>query len=690
MGRGEMQPVQNKARARLMLSSTALILSLMLQGASAQSNPPEWRSAEDLRAWVRHQFTGKADLAAARADILRTLEAFVRSSAASASPRLKAQALIIIAKLKALTSGTKSAWTDLEAAKNLLSTVGDSRLEAHRLTAAAELLKSEGKEAPAIELFRKAREVARSAGDRKGEAEALVGLSFMYDDTAVATALRIQASELDPTAGYISDSERSSTANDRNHAAEQLLAALREKKRPFDFAAADAVEILVNSHEHSGRIEEAKALRREALGWAITDPVSLLLQAVNASDLFVRHGSPEEALRTIQTTREKLAAFRAPMERNLQLALEWNEGEAYLKLGRGAEAVQLLENSKTELDGMQVLAEAHALVGNHRKAYEYLQEYLGYLSKQERGGSELLLHEFRERSEREASLQLMNQAVESSRRMWLAIGFSVALLAVIIGAALAWRARVARRTAAAVARMNERLHELASRDALTGLHNRGHFMSVVDSHVAAARRIASGSEHQLDLLFFLIDLDHFKKVNDTHGHGAGDAVLQQAAQRLRNTMRAEDLVVRWGGEEFLVMTRGTPREQAPQVADRIRVALAATPMQASPALSLRQTCSIGFAPFPLVLDGACCTSWQAVVELADQALYCSKQQGRNGWTGIQHSSVDFSEGVPAGGLAEAVRQSRCVLTQGFGHEPPLVQGEPASEQANGQAMLATA
>jgi hypothetical protein len=102
----------------------------------------------------------------------------------------------------------------------------------------------------------------------------------------------------------------------------------------------------------------------------------------------------------------------------------------------------------------------------------------------------------------------------------------------------------------------------------------------------------------VDLIFHLIDLDHFKRVNDSFGQAAGDAVLRQAAQRLKGVLRGEDELIRWGGEELLPMTRGTPRRHAAQLAEKLRRAVDANPAKLPVGQSLKVSCSIGFAPYP--------------------------------------------------------------------------------------------
>ncbi|GAB2876078.1 ligand-binding sensor domain-containing diguanylate cyclase [Pseudoduganella ginsengisoli] len=185
-------------------------------------------------------------------------------------------------------------------------------------------------------------------------------------------------------------------------------------------------------------------------------------------------------------------------------------------------------------------------------------------------------------------------------------------------------------------------------DPLTGLHNRRFLSEHIEADVAQSVRRHNDSARDgaapadnADLVFFLIDIDHFKQVNDQHGHAAGDAVLCQMRQRLLNTFRESDFVIRWGGEEFLVVARATHRRKAAQLAERIRAAVADEPFILPDGMALPKTCSIGYACFPPARQLPEAADWQEVTEIADAALYVVKNSGRNGWYGV--TAVDVRD-----------------------------------------------
>ena len=172
----------------------------------------------------------------------------------------------------------------------------------------------------------------------------------------------------------------------------------------------------------------------------------------------------------------------------------------------------------------------------------------------------------------------------------------------------------------------KRVYEASLRDGLTGIFNRKHLEERLDAEIAFAVR------HKAALSVAMLDVDFFKRVNDTHGHPAGDAVLKSVATVLARTLRTEDLVARYGGEEFTIVARGTDLAQGTLLAERVRAAIEsmAVPLPAGPAgpagQVLRVTASVGVA------SGVCCgevLDKATLVAIADRRLYRAKQSGRN-------------------------------------------------------------
>ncbi len=198
-----------------------------------------------------------------------------------------------------------------------------------------------------------------------------------------------------------------------------------------------------------------------------------------------------------------------------------------------------------------------------------------------------------------------------------------------------------------------RMEELSLSDPLTGLGNRRFLTRIIDGTIAPSLR-AARSGHQERIVFSLIDIDHFKQINDRWGHDAGDRVLQHFAHRLSELRRGEEPLVRWGGEEFLLVSRVDRFEEAARLAERLRRAIADQPFKLRDGTEVALTCSIGFAP--LAADAAGAVSWESVVSLADKALYEAKASGRNAWVG-----VELAAGISFGDLDDHLHERLPIL-----------------------------
>jgi len=164
----------------------------------------------------------------------------------------------------------------------------------------------------------------------------------------------------------------------------------------------------------------------------------------------------------------------------------------------------------------------------------------------------------------------------------------------------------------------EALRFQATHDPLTGIWNRGALFELLRAEAERVRRKSAS------LCLFLIDLDHFKRINDEFGHLAGDAVLHEIAQRLSAAVRLYDIVGRYGGEEFIVAAAELQSERPYQFAERLRLAVSSSPIRTSE-LSISMTASVGAVTSDSVID----YSIEKLVQYADAALYEAKRNGRN-------------------------------------------------------------
>lgn len=181
-------------------------------------------------------------------------------------------------------------------------------------------------------------------------------------------------------------------------------------------------------------------------------------------------------------------------------------------------------------------------------------------------------------------------------------------------------ARIAEQVALAIAnaRLMGTMQGLAMTDPLTGLHNARFFDPYLEQELAAAER------DQASLAIIMIDVDHFKRFNDAHGHPGGDEALKAFARAVRSSVRSSDVIARYGGEEFVVCARHTSMEDAVSLAEKIRIAVEQTVVELGPGRFARMTASFGVASTAdRRLDRL------SLLRTADEALYEAKEAGRN-------------------------------------------------------------
>lgn len=187
--------------------------------------------------------------------------------------------------------------------------------------------------------------------------------------------------------------------------------------------------------------------------------------------------------------------------------------------------------------------------------------------------------------------------------------------------------------------VNTKLLEASTTDALTGLRNRRYLFRQIDKDVdLVLRHYRDGTESlrpggNNDLLFLMVDLDNFKPVNDSCGHEAGDRLLLQVRDVLLEACRKSDDVIRWGGDEFLIVARETNASYAADLAERIRAGLSECVFSVGDGQVARITSSIGYASYPFLKDRPDILTWEDVLGVADAAMYEAKQD-RNSWMGI--------------------------------------------------------
>jgi diguanylate cyclase (GGDEF)-like protein len=173
--------------------------------------------------------------------------------------------------------------------------------------------------------------------------------------------------------------------------------------------------------------------------------------------------------------------------------------------------------------------------------------------------------------------------------------------------------------------VNRRLEMASLTDTLTGLANRRYLMEQFP-------RLIASSQGQSGLAIMIIDLDALKPINDQHGHAAGDEVIVEIAKTLRQAIRPDDVLARWGGDEFVVVAQAQHVEHATMLAERIRERIAKMKCVLPRGAVVRTSASIGLTCLPFVPGKPDIVSWEHAIKIADLALYRAKR-GRNAWRG---------------------------------------------------------
>jgi diguanylate cyclase (GGDEF)-like protein len=468
-------------------------------------------------------------------------------------------------------------------------------------------------------------------------------------------------------------------AGETGRARETLVAALAQAQQAGDhktLATVHTTRGIVLADDARGAISP---LEREAMQAALTHARLAgarrdeVLATANLADLSLRSGDYRQAIAHAERALPLARELHDPTSESVALA---NIGLAQIMLGRkdeglrrvresialdeksgaGAELAALYNELGHYLERAGHAAEAYAAYREHRRRAQEL-----FRRDQQRNLAELqeaFEHEQRRRElellEREGRLQ-RSQLVARQLEQWLWAGGALfGLLLAALGLLLLRKLSAGNR---ALAQANAQLAQLSRRDALTGLANRRHFQ--------AAMRAGEG---RIDGTLMLIDVDHFKQINDRWGHASGDAVLIEVARRLRQVLREDDLIVRWGGEEFLV--RVAPGGSEPEaLAARLLAVLADAPVAVA-GTSIPVSASIGFASFPLP-PASWSPPWEQALELVDTAMYLAKAHGRHRAYGVRSARAADPQALASLGreLEAAWRDGRVELAAIEGPAP---------------------
>jgi diguanylate cyclase (GGDEF)-like protein len=463
------------------------------------------------------------------------------------------------------------------------------------------VLRTLGKDEAALPFLEQALDLANKMHDERRTVHAMLSLARIYTDSGNFDRAMVQldaarhlATRLGDETSLVETEEREADIADRRGD--------RSEERRASLAGL----------EHAKRSGSSKWLE---------------LALLNLGDSYLKTRDFAESLKY---SKQALPIMMRTNQRDDVQVTLFNEGLAYIGLGSIKAGQKLAEAAITEALAGSDLLDAKELLREYADALEHagylmmaIQVYHRYdetsekfmTNTRQRAFLELSAQFDDERKARELELLRRDNALKVSemrgQRLFQQLIIAGALFIACICAALVW-------AFARVSKANERLRFSSEHDPLTGLSNRRYFNE---------RVLAIDGGRPVGGCILLADLDHFKRINDTHGHPAGDAVLAAMSQRLAAALRENDKLVRWGGEEFLAVLGPMTPAQADLTAERLLQAVRCEPVVWNGNL-IRCTISIGYASFPMA-GSATDISLDSAISLVDKALYEAKRRGRD-------------------------------------------------------------
>jgi diguanylate cyclase (GGDEF)-like protein len=573
-----------------------LLLALAL-AAPAATAPPDELEAELERCWT----TAVDDPAKA---LVRVESELARPEASAASgPAASAFAELGLCRgyIHEQLGDTAAAGADYQLAVERAQKLGDRKLLASALSQRGELAYYRGDFTAALDDLDHAYRIELEVGRRSRQLYVLNAIANVYADARVGAYDRAIEYYRQTLAAHVAAGHQADIATGHFN-----LGSTYERKG--DLAAAIS------------EYGQAAALDRQR-----GDPDEVAFDERALAAALARGGRPREALPLVERA---IARFRANGDAELLAQALLTRGVARRALGDPRAALADLDAAgahfgETKNDRYRVRVEgeraaALAALGDFGAAFAArsseleLERRLAERSRDEHTSRLRVQFDAEKKEQENRALArenaLREQALRDAERIRSLQRWVLALTAVLAAGLAALAARQIARA--------RRLHRLAMTDELTRLPNRRSLLALAEERLAAAR----STGRALSLVGF--DVDHFKKINDTHGHDVGDRVLQRVAQAARSALRQTDAVGRTGGEEFLAVLPGSDARVAAEIAERLRAAIERLDLgDAAP--GLRATVSVGVASRRDDDDLA------ALARRADEALYLAKRSGRN-------------------------------------------------------------
>lgn len=365
---------------------------------------------------------------------------------------------------------------------------------------------------------------------------------------------------------------------------------------------------------------------------------------------------------------------------NLGLALGY---QGKFKLGGDLvkESIAFFEKANAKSDVETIIGELSQMyeaAGLYKEALEQVraqQKLSDEVFQSDRAKSVATLQEEFDAEQRKRQIEILakdnalKDADIKNHRLQQMVALLASLVGVLAGCFIYMLYRRSKKLNEQLQEVNLQLEFHAIRDALTGLHNRRSFISLMANRIQRVETERREGSYRNPDCMILMDIDHFKNINDTWGHAVGDVVLKEVAARLKAVVRDEDMVMRWGGEEFLIYSPKSNPEQITSLVDRVLRTIGDTAF-AHGDLEIPVTVTAGFiaVPFSDVPEEFC--DWERALQIADMALYLGKTHGRNRAYGLARLLVPHESALPilTHDLAEAIKQNMVEMIEVTGPE----------------------
>lgn len=382
---------------------------------------------------------------------------------------------------------------------------------------------------------------------------------------------------------------------------------------------------------------------------------------------------------------------------NLGLALGYQ--------GKVKQGGDLVKESIAHFDKNHAKSDVETIIGELSHMYEaagWYKEALEQVRQQQKLSDEIfqsdrakavaaLQEEFdSEQRKRQIEILAKDNALKDAdiknHRLKQMVALLASLVGIFGGCFIYMLYRRSKKLNAQLQEVNTQLEFHAVRDALTGLHNRRSFINLMVNRTGRVENERREGAYRNPDCMVLMDIDHFKNINDTWGHAIGDVVLKEVATRLKNVVRDEDMVMRWGGEEFLIYSPKSNPEQITSLVERVLKTIGDKPFTHG-AVTIPVTVTAGFisVPFSDVPEEFC--DWERALQIADMALYLGKTLGRNRAYGLARLLVPHEDALPTltHDLAAAIRDNMVEIIEVIGPPqdlaPITVSGYHAANQA---------